>query len=323
MLQIIKKIMKKETKTKIIILITWIILLVVGYLLFRPKKTKILEDQGVDIISEFKDDNEYNLSIESSLDSKYSPLYTCKSDSIPTYLSNLAKEIDPELKRVDDSNFVRWIVEGSNTEILVYNIDSTYLNIYLDSYPEKIGFVSVERFISKYLSSEIKYGEIEAQIDEDTEIYTANRLIEEQELLTGFGYSDYYYIENGYLRSARILLADIEGVEYVAPLISDKDVLTRYINIAEYPKSIIIETSRLIELTPQTYEDYEIDVEYEKCLINDINPKLYFSTCNQNYIYYVYKVGGVCDITHENKLYTVPFRGFINAIEPEYVKTLE
>jgi len=67
----------------------------------------------------------------------------------------------------------------------------------------------------------------------------------------------------------------------------------------------------------------DVELEYEKCSINKIEPVLYFVNCNQNFLYYSYEISGVCDIEYEKQLFSVPFVGFMNAIDPEYVKSGE
>ena len=57
--------------------------------------------------------------------------------------------------------------------------------------------------------------------------------------------------------------------------------------------------------------------------INNIEPVIYFTSCSNNYIYYSYQISGVCDVEYEQSLYSVPFQGFINAVDPEYVKSIQ
>jgi hypothetical protein len=314
--------MKKNKKTRIILIVSWVVIVLLGFLILRSDNEKLLEDELLPAIAKLKDSEDYNFKVETTLDNKYSPLYQCKKDIIPQYLFELAEYIDPNLEQVNDSRIVKWVKDAGET-ILLYDIDTTILNIYLDGYPTKLSFVSVERFISNHLDSEIKYGDIEMQVDADTEIYTANRILGDEEMITGYGKSDFFYIENGYLTNARVLLAQMSEAEYAVPLINEENVLERYINDKNYPKDIIINTSEVIELDPYTYENFDPEYRYENCIVNASVPQLYFSSCNQEYTYYVYEISGVCDITYENTLYSVPFRGFINAVDPEYVKSIE
>lgn len=309
----------RKKKIRIILLISWAILILLGVLLFRRQRIKVLEDEQLDTVPQLQDREFYNFSAKVSLDTDYSPLYVCDSNTIPEYLSDLAEQIDPKLQRIESANFVKW--QNKDRDIIVYNIGSTILHIYLDHYPEAISFSSVESFIGEYISSNIEYFEINVDVNQDIEIYTANRKIGEDELVTGYGYSDFFYVKNGYLTSARILLADIEKSEYNVPLIKSSRAIERYLNDRNYPKDVILYTSDVIKLDPYTYEDFTLDFIYHECVINDINPKLYFSSCDQNYIYYLYSIGGTCDVEYENELYSVPFAGFMNAVELEYVKS--
>jgi hypothetical protein len=312
---------KTNNKTKIILIFSWISVMFLGILLFRTPGIQILKEEQLDPISNFQDTENYNFSVNGNIETEYSKLYICKRDNIPEYLNEFADKIDNSLQRVESPNFVRWIKDDK--EVLVYNIDSTTLNIYLEQYPEAINFSSVEQFITDYLNPDIKHSDINIEVDQDTEIYTANRLIGEDELVTGYGYSDFFYVENGYLTSARVLLAELIDTEYYVPLIKNGRAIETYLNSEYFTKDVIIFTSEIIELTPYTYEDFEPEYTYEKCVVNDINPKLYFSSCNQNYIYNAYKIEGTCDITYDGKLYAVPFSGFMNAVNPEYVKSTE
>lgn len=314
--------MNKNKKVKIILIVAWVVIAILGFLILRPDNEKLLEDELVPAIAQFKDREGYSFKVETTLENKNSPLYQCKKDVIPQYLFELAEYIDPNLEQVNDSRIIKWVKDATET-ILLYDIDTTVLNMYLDSYPTKLSFTSVERFVSNYLDPEIEYADIQIQVEGNTEVYTANRVLSDEELVTGYGKSDFFYIENGYLTNARVLLAQMSKVKYVVPLINEESVIERYVNDRNYPKDIIINTSEIIELDPYTYENFDPEYKYESCIINESVPKLYFSSCNQQYTYYVYEISGVCDITYENTLYTVPFRGFINAVEPEYVKTLQ
>lgn len=315
--------LNNKNKTKIILAISWIVLIVLGVFLFRTRKVKILEDELVDSIPMTEDRERYNFFIEDNLGSEYSPLYKCNSNTIPEYLNDLAHSIDQGLERVESSHFIRWVEDGSK-DVLVYNIDSATLNIYLENYPEEISFTTVEDFVVRYLDPSFQYTDIQVQVEEDTEIYTANRLIDEEEVLTGYGYSDYYYVEDGYLSTARVLLAEFSESEFVVPLIKNEGQIQYYLNQREYPKDIIVHTSEIIQLSPYNYEvEYDPEFSYEQCIVNNITPKLYFTSCNYNYTYYSYKLEGTCDVSYEKELYTVPFQGFINAVDQEYVKSTE
>jgi hypothetical protein len=142
-------------------------------------------------------------------------------------------------------------------------------------------------------------------------------------LKTGYGYSDYFQIENSYLIYASVLLAKIEKSKFVVPVISDTEVLENYLSNPLYPKSIVLDTSTIFKEDEYSYESANYDINYNSCTINSLEPELYFSSCNENYISYAYAISGICDIEYENNLYTLPFKGFINAVEPEYVKSVQ
>jgi hypothetical protein len=316
--------MENNKKIKIILIVSWIILAAFGlFLILRNNKPKILEDERLDPITTLQDGTNYNFIVQANPKTEYTPLFICKSDIVPSYLEDLALKIDAGLTKIEGPNFVTW-QDQDDQDVLVYNIDTAILHLYLDNYSDQIAFTSVERFLSNYIKQDIEYYNIEEDIEGNQEIYTANRAIDENELVTGFGYSDFFYVIDGYLNSARILLAEINEINYVAPLLSNKEILKQYINDPVFPKNIIINTSRIIKANPETYEDLaEYTFDYNSCLINSIEPKLYYSSCNSNYIYYVYKVEGVCDINYQDSLYSTPFQGFINAVDPEYVKSVE
>jgi hypothetical protein len=314
---------KNKKKTIIYILVgSWVILSILGLILLNRNQVKLLKDGKLDPLPSFEDYEEYNFTVIGEIDQKYSPLFTCNPNRIPKYLDNLSNRIDGALERLESSQFIRWRNQGGE-DVIVYNIDSTVLNLYLSEYKGAISFDTVEGFVADYLDPKIEYWEIKEQGDEKVRIYTANRKIGESELVTGFGKSDFFMVEEGSLTSARVLLADIVEQEAKAPLVNNIGILESYINNPLYPKNIVINSSTIFEATPQNYEEIDLDYEYESCVVNDIQPKLYLSNCNQNYLYYVYKIGGVCDINYENSVYSVSYQGFINAIDPEYVKSLE
>jgi hypothetical protein len=316
--------MKKNKKIKTILIISWIVLAIFGlFLILRHDQPKLLKDERVDALSVLQDKTEYNFVLQENINTEYSPLYKCNSDIIPSYLESLASKIDSNLQKIEKSPFVKW-QNNDSQDILIYNIDTATLHLYLENYPNKINFTSVERFISNYLDQDIQYYDIKIQSEDNQKIYSANRSIGENELVTGFGYSDFFYVIDGYLNSARILLAQIEEIDTVVPLIDNKNILQQYLNDPVFPKNVVTDTSRVVKATPETYEDLaDPDLSYETCFINGIEPKLYYYSCNNNYIYYTYKIDGVCDVTYQDTLYSTPFEGFINAIDPEYVKSIE
>jgi hypothetical protein len=313
-----------ENKQKILklgLIVGWIILIILVIVLISLNKPKILKEEKLDFLSTLNDKEEYNFNIQADLSKKYSPLYLCKADTIPSYLDDLAYKIDSNLEKVENPQFLKW-KDSQGKDVIVYNIDTTILNLYLDTYATKIPFNTVDRFISNYVDPEIEYFDIEKQEENNTVIYMANRKLGEDELINA-GSSDFFYIENGYLINARILLAKIENIKEVVPLISSKTVLEEYINDPVYPRNIVIHSSDIAYSTPQNYENFDSNFKYNECSIKNIDPKLYFTSCNNNYIYYVYEINGVCDVVYNEELYSVPFHGFINAIDPEYVKSLK
>lgn len=313
---------KRKNIIKFLLILSWVSIGILAVILFGSKKVKLLKDERLDPIYILSDRSKYNISIKSTIIDLYSPLYSCREDSIPPYLDNLASSIDSNLEKVIENSFIIWR-NSNNEDIIVYNMENTVLNLYLTNYNNIVEFNTVEDFVSKYLDEKIKYFDIKIQEVDTQKIYTANRKIDDNELLSGYGYSDFFVVENEYLTSARILLLNVTKEDGFVPLIKDVDILEKYVNSKEFPKSIIINTSEIIQTTPQTYEDFDLDFKYDSCIINEIEPKLYFSSCKNNYIYYVYSVSGVCDMRYDKNLSSVSFQGFINAIDPEYVKSIE
>ena len=314
--------MNKKT-LKIVLIGVVILLIVVSIIIFflTPTKPQMLADELVENNSYLKDNEDYDLSLNVELETGDSPLYICKANTIPSYLDTFASTIDNTLQRNEKSNLITW--EQDEEIVLSYNIDTTLLTINLAQYKETIKFTSVEEFLSTYLESTIAYSEPTIETGDNFQMYMMNRLIDGKEVRIGFGNSDYFLIENGYLRTAKIFLAQIEKTEYVVPMIDNVGVLESYLSNSQYPKNIIVDTSSILTIEEYDYQMFDIQLEYENCIINDIGTILLFSNCNQNFIYYTYEISGVCDTEYESQLYTVPFRGFINAIDPEYVKSIE
>ena len=313
--------MNKKT-VKILIIIGWLGLIGIGILILVLTRSKVLKDTLVDGNPYLNNKEEYHLSLNNvALETENSPLFLCDANSIPEYLDSFASEIDDDLQKVSDENLVRW--RKDDMDVLVYDIDTTVLTINLSCCPESIGFTSIDRFISSYLNPSIKYTEPVIDDGEEIDMYRVNRLMDEKELKTGYGYSDYFLVKNGYLSTARVLLAQIEKSEYVVPMINDTDLLDSYLSNSEYPKNMVLDTSLIIVTDEFSYEIVESEFRYESCSINEIKPTLYFANCIQNYIYYSYEISGVCDVEYEEQLYTLPFLGFINAVDPEYVKSIE
>jgi len=272
----------------------------------------------VNVISSFNDDKEYNFSVEvSNIEEDLSTLYVCNSSDVPEYLNDLALSIDANLNKEFNNKFLTW--SNDNERVLTYNIDSTILDIDLVNYSKEIIFSSVEEFVSQYLEDSIEYFNLDLKEYEDTEIYSGNRSVQGKELRTGFATSDFYVVENGYLTRARILLADIVESDYVAPLITDARILEQYLSNPEYPKEIVLDTTNLYTLNPENYEDFTPEINYESCSITQMESTLYFHSCATEYIYDVYYITGICDVEYRGELFSVPYKGYINAIEPEYI----
>ncbi|MCD4756536.1 hypothetical protein K8R20_02905 [bacterium] len=313
--------MNKKT-LKILIVVGVVTMLLAGiFLLYSLLQPNVLESELVDANPYLSDYKEYNLRIDVELESGDSPLYICKSNTIPEYLDQFAFEIDSSLQKTSDMNFVKW--EKDNAEVLRYDIDTTVLMINLTKYPEAIRFGTIEEFISTYLDTSIKYTTPIIDEGENFRMYRVNRIIDEKEVKVGSGSSDYFYLTNGYLSTARVLLAQIEKSEYIVPMIAETNVLELYLSSPQYPKSITIDATGMIEVDEFSYETMDVELKYEKCSINTVEPVLYFVNCNQNYLYYSYEISGVCDVEYEKELFSVPFVGFMNAIDPEYVKSVE
>jgi hypothetical protein len=313
----------KQKNIKILIIAGSIILIIGGVLvlILDQKKQPKLEEELLDPITYFDDQADYKFSINTQIVVGNSPLYNCEANTVPEYLDTLAQQIDTGLEKETESNFVIWTKKQK--EIIRYDINTTELKMFLQEYPKKIQFYSIERFVTNYLDSSIKHSRAEIDQGEEYAVYSANRQIYDEEIFTNSLYSDYFLVHNGYLQTARIHLARFEKTKYVVPLIANMDVLENYLRNEKYPKKIILDTTKIVSPSQYTYETFDPEYTYESCLINNIDPVLYFSSCNQNYLYYAYKITGICDITYEDDIYTVPFKGFINAVDPEYVKTLD
>ena len=94
-------------------------------------------------------------------------------------------------------------------------------------------------------------------------MFKGNRIVEDIEILTGYGYSDYYYVENNYLQRANILLADITKQKEVVPMV-DSAALSTYLSNSAYPKNIILDTSKVITLDSSNYADFDPQFEYDQ-----------------------------------------------------------
>lgn len=310
--------MNKSNKLKTLIILGVVLILlllvIVLIVIINPKEEKT----PVTVIPSFKNERQYNFSIATDpIEEEVSNLYTCGNPDVPEYISSFALSINPNLEEEYNNKLLSW--SDSDGRVLTYNIDSTLLDVDLSNYPKAIRVSSVEEFVSEYLRDSLQYYNLELKEYEDTQIYSGNRAVDDKEVRTGFGTSDYFVIEDGYLTSARITLADFVETNSVAPLITNTKLLEQYLSNTEYPKEIVLDTTDLYTLSPENYEDFTPEINYDTCSITEMEPKLYFDTCNAEYIYDVYMIAGVCDVEYRGELFTVPYKGYINAIDPEYV----
>ncbi|MDD3474709.1 MAG: hypothetical protein PHP08_02295 [Candidatus Dojkabacteria bacterium] len=309
---------KKKKKVLIIGIFLFIAIIVAVILIFLNLESEE-KTVNVNIIRDLTTDTEdYNFQIEDiQIEETKSPIYICEDNEIPSYIDTLADIINTDLERSDNGVLVFWSDENSN--VLTYDINTTFLDIDLTNYPKAIYITSIENFLNDFLDPSIKYENMNIENIGENQIYTGNRYINGKEIITGFGVSDYYYIKGGYLSTARVLLARIYATDFMTKLISDNTLLENYLSNSKYPKSMVIDTAKLYTLDLQNYEDFTATISYDSCSINQLNPKLYFSLCNKEYIYDVYAISGTCDVEYDGASVTVPFRGFINAVDPAYV----
>ena len=148
----------KKTDLKIIIIVGWVLLIGVGVLIFVLTQPKILKNELVDENVYLQDQEEYNLDLNVDFDSKYSPLLTCTANVIPSYLDELATNIDEYLDKETTPYYIFWKKKGK--EVLTYDIENTELTIDLSEYSELIKFTSVERFVKNYIDTDIEYVDI-------------------------------------------------------------------------------------------------------------------------------------------------------------------
>ena len=243
--------MNKQT-LKILIISSWVLVILMGVALFVFLKPKVLKNDLINANPYLNDKEEYNLSLNTRLQQLNSPLYTCESNKIPSYLDDFASKIDSSLRKTEDENFITW--SGNDTAVIIYDIDTTELSINLSEYNDRIEFTSIKSFIANYLDPAIKYWEAKEDGSDEFKIYSVNREIDGRELKTGYGYSDYYQVENGYLTYASILLAKIEKSKFVVPVISDVTILEKYLLNPSYPKDLVLDNSAIIKEDEFTYE---------------------------------------------------------------------
>lgn len=310
--------MNKSKKLKILIVLGVVLILLLIVIILVVIRSPKEEKTPVSVIPSFRDDRQYNFSIATEeVEESVSTLYTCGNPDVPEYLRDFVLSINPNLEENYDNKLLTW--SDNNGKVLTYNVDSTVLDVDLSKYPEAIKVSNIEEFISESLHDSLQYYKLELKEYGDTEIYSGNRAVDGKEVRTSLGTSDYFVIEDGYLTSARITLAEFVETNSVAPLITNTKLLEQYLSNTEYPKEIVLDTTDLYTLSPENYEDFTPEINYDTCSITEMEPKLYFDTCNAEYIYDVYLIAGICDVEYRGELFSVPYKGYINAIDPEYV----
>ena len=320
----------KRKKGIFILLIVVLVLLSISLLLYlivgRGKKHN-LPEEPVSIEQFGESDLPIEISIDSNVTAQYAPVYTIKNTFYEKKIKNMIDESGLNLTKSDmsDINYIEW--EGDGNRFTYNSISNTFTfelaePIYLGSEDQAFKEVFLKYFEKDYEFNISKREVVNSNLTN----YYSRRIVSDIPLERGYGYeySDILrFDKSGDVSGGSLLLADIEIQETNLPIMSTFN-LIKYVNQDDYPKESYVYASQIIDTVDISYLDprwQEIHESASNCTSNNIELIYLYKSVNQEFLYPSFKVSATCEVLFEEDSYFVPAIFYLNAIDPEYVKT--
>lgn len=250
-------------------------------------------------------------------------------------IGSMAEEIDPTFSMTEQVEGEYYYWSNSEGDYLQYSLLKNILVFSMQDGIEwnetDITGDSFTKFVKRFLNEEWDYTITRTQpFGDNSVIYYANRylyndlLIETSEI---YNETDYLMLRDRKIVAGRILLTTFFDTETYVP-ITDINALTTIINNTQYPKSLQVNPGRLASIVSidEEYlneEIFEIENELEKCTALSSKIVYLYTSFEQEFLTPVYKFDLECSLDYQGKEYSVPAISYVNAIQSEYVKSLE
>ena len=247
-------------------------------------------------------------------------------------ISHMVEKIDPNIELKEDAGggYYNWADDkGSYFQYSLLN-NTLYFNLERGIPWTETGLTgdSFSLFMKTYFDTEWQYkiNRVRRIESETSTFYFANRLISDQlpiETSELFNETDYLELENGSIRSGKLLLLELSDTGVKVPLLGLKE-LSRYINAEAYPKSLFFNQTEIAETLSikNGYingQAFNFQKEVKDCRAIKDEVVYLYSTFNQNMLTPVFKLTLDCSLDYEGKEYFLPATAYVNAIQPEYV----
>jgi len=249
-----------------------------------------------------------------------------KLEAVQNMIASLGSEF--KLEDSQDGVFYKWTYEDDQ---FFYDITKNHI---LFQYTEGIQFDSVEltdttfsTFVNKYFKENWKYKVFKNEKGTNGEtIYYAKRILSEDIYVESREHNqqtDYLALKDGKIVYGKILLTKFTPTDIQLPLISQEQ-LNKYLNLKEYPKEIYpqysaLEDSLLSQIDYLSEEFEELAQTLANCKSTSSEVVYLYKSFDQELLTPVYKLEAQCELTYEEKQYSVPAIAYVNAIDPEYV----
>jgi len=260
-------------------------------------------------------------------------LYTISKTVMLNQVEDFVRYADSKLQQTErvEGSYYEWM-DGNN--YVTYDLEDNTLMFGIENgvawNEASLTEYSFNQFVKEHFEKDWKYTlSVTRKIAEGDIVYYANRKVGDFniEMVSDNESTDYLEIKNGRITYGKFLLTELVAEEKKVPLIDSAD-LEKYINVNGYPKEIHPEFGSL-RTTILAEIDYKSD-EFENVIKTLSNCKSSLSTIvylykslNQGNLTPVYKLDLQCELTYKDTVYTIPAIGYVNAIDPQYISTVE
>ncbi|MBP5204338.1 hypothetical protein J6Z48_01720 [bacterium] len=273
-----------------------------------------------------------DISSVSRIPSGDSEIYAIDKNMKLTTIEKVAKELNLQQTKSISGTYYQWGTDdGSN---IIYSVPQNYFLLYSQNgiaLSNNVSSSTFSSFAKNYFGEDWQYSlKKEITLEDGSIKYLANRLTEDGTEInsTEEDYcTDYIIVKNNKLVGAKFLLTKFIKNAKLAPLISYSD-LQKYINVSTYPKEFypnltFSESSNLYGIDYNSDNYMDIVNSIDDCVANTVDLVYYYNSFSQEYLTPVYKFGLTCDIKYKGETTYINAISFVNAINPNYVKSID
>ncbi|KKQ12032.1 MAG: hypothetical protein US24_C0006G0005 [candidate division WS6 bacterium GW2011_GWC2_36_7] len=270
-----------------------------------------------------------NTEIEASNGYLYSVSKTVMLDKVIEF----AKSISPKAVQTinEKGSYYEW---RNGEDYVIYELEQNTVIFAIKQgitwNEASINGYSFTQFVNNYFGKNWTYSiSTSAKQPTGETIYYAKRTIEDLnvEMVLNNQSTDYLATKDGKIVYGKILLSELTKVGEKLPLISSSD-LDKYVNLSSYPKEIYpnygpLQTTILNSVDYKSEDFDTIAKTLTNCKSNSSSIIYLYKSLNQGNLTPVYKLDLQCELTYKDTVYTIPAIGYVNAIDPQYISTVE